>query len=274
MITIIFLFYYYNQFFFSFFCYNYYILQRLSAFTKRSQKLQKERDKYSINPLALFTTYTNSDNTEFLTEFHKENNKIFLKEQLQEKLNKRKEEKELNFKETKDFTQLLNKLDNNIENNNNNNDKYINKKNQTSTISVLTPPPLTQSFVDRYESEIAPPKKIIEYKSVALKHKENLLKESKNLHKKYSQDLLDANKIENNVTKISNLLFEFVSILQSQREQVDDVNNAGKTTIDYVKDTDNELMLTIERSESHQKAMMMLTVGLALLLLLLDFITP
>mmetsp|Transcript_27813 Transcript_27813/g.26633 ORF Transcript_27813/g.26633 Transcript_27813/m.26633 type:complete len:353 (-) Transcript_27813:288-1346(-) len=217
-----------------------YLLERLSGFTKRSQRLQKEREKYSLNPFSLFSSTTPS-----LIDI----SKISLSKN--EKKNETK----------KDFTHLMNKLN----------------KNEKKTEPVSTSPvrtPLPQTFVDRYESEIAPPKKLNEYKSLGVKHKDLLLKETKKLQLNYSKDMIETNKMEATVIKISNLLYEFVSILQTQREGVDEVNQTGKVSIDLVKETDVELMLTISRSENSLKSMIILTVGLGFILLLLDFITP
>jgi hypothetical protein len=40
------------------------------------------------------------------------------------------------------------------------------------------------------------------------------------------------------------------------------------------KNTDAELLLTLERSQSHQWSMIMFIAGMALLLLVLDFLSP
>ena len=48
----------------------------------------------------------------------------------------------------------------------------------------------------------------------------------------------------------------------------------GKAATELVQDTDKELALTLERTESHQATMVILAIGLAIGLLLLDFITP
>jgi hypothetical protein len=206
-----------------------------------SQRLQKEREKYSLNPFSLFSSNTIA---------HKEiSKKLFLE-------NEKKNESK------KDFSLLLNKL----------NKSGTKKAESIGALPIQTP--LTQTFVDRYESEIAPPKKLNEYKSLGVKHKDILLKETKKLQLNYSKDMIETNKMEATVIKISNLLYEFVSILQTQREQVDDVNQTGKVSIDLVKETDVELLLTINRSENSLKSMIILTVGLGFILLLLDFITP
>lgn len=233
-------------------------MQRLREFTKVTQRLHNERMKYSVNPLCLFNSPAN---TYLKQEF---------KNPLRVTRNNKNEEKDIKVKsEKKDISDLLNKLD----------EDEIEKarkeeKDLLPSRSKNILPPITQSFVDRYESEIAPPKQLKEYHELGLKHKKILLKESQTLRVQYSADLLEASKMEKTVQHVSNMLIDFVNILQGQRDNVDDVNSCGKATLEFVKDTDGELALTIQRSESHSKSMMFLTVGLAFLLLLLDYITP
>lgn len=222
--------------------------------------MQSQRLKYSINPFSLFT---NNSNSTLKPEF-----KIPEISKFESDTKKKNEIEEIDKKE---FSNLLDKLDEDEKEKTKKNEKELLLSARTKN---TTPPTVQQSFVDRYESEIAPPKQLKEYQDLGLKHKKLLLKESKSLQVQYSTDLLEANKMEITVQKISNLLLDFVTILQGQREQVDDVNHCGKVTLDFVKDTDDELALTIQRSESHQRSMVLLTVGLGLLLLLLDYITP
>ena len=135
-----------------------YLLERLSNFTKTSQRMQKEREKYSLNPLLLLSgdddtirsISTSSNNVHTTTSTRSENN---------------------------EFAAVLNKLDT----------KHINNKNSNNSTNSSTNPPaqVTQSFVDRYEAEIAPPTRLKAYKSIALKHKEILMKESKDLQVQY-----------------------------------------------------------------------------------------
>lgn len=172
----------------------------------------------------------------------------------------------------KDFTNLLDKLDSDNDTKKDSMEKDNITKTAKSESSV--PKTLPQSFVDRYESEIAPPKQLKEYHELGLKHKKLLLKESKSLQIQFSTELIEANKMEITVQKVTNLLLDFVTILQGQREQVDDVNKSSKSTLEYVKDADDELSLTIERSESHQRSMLFLHLGFAFFLLLLDFLSP
>ena len=215
--------------------------------------------KYSVNPLCLFNSPTN---TTLKPEFK---NPLIVSKSSKDDLKDTTEKSE-----KKHISDLLNKLDEDeIE-------KARKEENDLlpSRSKKIILPPINQSFVDRYESEIAPPKQLKEYHELGIKHKKILLKESQTLRVQYSSDLLEATKMEKTVQHVSNMLIEFVNILQGQRDNVDDVNSCGKATLEFVKDTDGELALTIQRSESHSKSMMFLTVGLAFLLLLLDYITP
>lgn len=215
--------------------------------------------KYSVNPLCLFNSPAN---TTLKPEFKNPSTVT---------RNAKNEEKDIKGKsEKKDISDLLNKLDEDEIEKARNEEKDL----LPSRSKKIVLPPINQSFVDRYESEIAPPKQLKEYHELGLKHKKILLKESQTLRVQYSSDLLEASKMEKTVQHVSNMLIDFVNILQGQRDNVDDVNSCGKATLEFVKDTDGELALTIQRSESHSKSMMFLTVGLAFLLLLLDYITP
>lgn len=136
------------------------------------------------------------------------------------------------------------------------------------------PKPLPLYFADRYQDEIASTAKIGEYKALGEKYKSILLKEAKELQVRFSKDLQVANNMESTVNGISTMLTEFVSIIQAQSDIVEDVHQAAVDTTDQVKLADDELMLTLERSQSHSRNMAFLTVGLGLLLLLLDWVTP
>lgn len=133
---------------------------------------------------------------------------------------------------------------------------------------------LSKSFAERYDDEIAPQSKLKEYKHLTEKHKAICEKDTKMLNAKFSEDVQETMKMETAVEQISYLLSEFVNILQAQSEQVKDLEGTGKVATEHVLDTDKELILTIQRSASHQRNMVFLSVGLAILLLILDYITP
>ena len=215
-----------------------------------SQRLQTERLKYSVNALCLFTNTTNTS----------------LKADFKKALSAKKTEVLRNDAKNTNYTDLLNKLDDETD--------KTKERFSTRTKKQPLPLPLPQSFVERYESEIAPPKVLKEYELLGAKHKKTLLKESKVLQIQYSEELLETTKMEKTVIKISNLLLDFVNILQSQKGLVDEINDSGRNTIDFVQDADDELILTLRRSESHQQSMVTLYLGLSFILLLLDFMTP
>jgi hypothetical protein len=133
---------------------------------------------------------------------------------------------------------------------------------------------LTSDFAERYESEIAPPQLLKKYNEIAVYQKKSLLNEAKILKIQYSEEKKNSINMEASAGEISNMLTDFVQILQSQSDGIEDLHESSKKATEHVHDVDNELILTIERSTSHQRYMTLLTVGLGLFLLLLDYITP
>lgn len=146
-----------------------------------------------------------------------------------------------------------------------------NIKEPSNTDKILN---LTSDFAERYESEIAPPQLLKKYNEIAVNQKKSLLNEAKILKIQYSEEKKNSINMESNAGEISNMLTDFVQILQSQRDGVEDLYESSKKATEHVHDVDNELILTIERSTSHQRYMTLLTVGLGLFLLLLDYLTP
>ena len=65
---------------------------------------------------------------------------------------------------------------------------------------------------------------------------------------------------------------EFVNMLKIQSEQIQDVNTDAEIVKDHVEDADRELILTIQRSKSYQRNMIILVLGLSFLLLFLDWL--
>lgn len=122
--------------------------------------------------------------------------------------------------------------------------------------------------------EIAPQSKMNEYKSIAAKHKASLLKEAKVLQTRFNDDVEESIRMEQEVNNISKLLAQFVVMLDSQSEIVMDVNEFSKQSTRTVKETGEQLQLTLDRTQSHQWSMVLLILGFAVLLLALDFLTP
>ena len=131
---------------------------------------------------------------------------------------------------------------------------------------------MSKSFVDKYEKEAGSSAQMRVYDSLAKKHKSALMKEASSLQLKFSEDMQNATKIEGAINQIGELLTEFASILQPQSEQIEYVRDDAKEAQEHVKSSKSQLQLTLERSERNQKSIVFLSVGLALLLLLLDWI--
>ena len=80
--------------------------------------------------------------------------------------------------------------------------------------------------------------------------------------------------MERMVNNISSMINEFVQLIESQSAMVDTIGEVSQDATESVKSTDAELLLTLERSQSHQYSMIFFIVGMSVLLLLLDFLTP
>jgi hypothetical protein len=144
----------------------------------------------------------------------------------------------------------------------------------TSSKSNSTADKTPSNFAERFHDEIAPRKKMEEYNQLAQSHKDKLLKESKLLHKKYNEEITQAYHMEHTVGHISALVLEFSRMIESQSEVVQTVEIVTKDVTKSVESTDEELIRTLERSQSHSWNMMILMVVLSFLLLLLHILTP
>jgi hypothetical protein len=113
-----------------------------------------------------------------------------------------------------------------------------------------------------------------EYQQFASKYRDELLSESKQMAIKYHDDLQEAHHMEATVTSLYTMMNEFITVLQSQEESVVEIHDTSKKTTTHVKETDKELLLTIERSKSYQLTIVTVIIGLALFLLVLDGLTP
>lgn len=142
----------------------------------------------------------------------------------------------------------------------------INKKQMSDVIN--------DRVSDRYQGEVASVSKMIEYENVALKYKDLLMKEAKDLEIKFSEDLQQAQQVEVSVEQISSMLSEFVRIIHSQTDFVDNVYELSEQTSSFVKKSNQELQTTIDRSQKSQWNMAILCFSLSILLLLLDSMTP
>jgi hypothetical protein len=134
--------------------------------------------------------------------------------------------------------------------------------------------PISESFGERYTDEIASVSKLKEYEKMGTKYKSLLLKEAKQLQSKFKEEVVEANRMERTVEGITGMLSEFVQMIQTQSVLVEDVHDQAVDATGYVKQTDEELLLTLQRSQSHSRNMVFLCTILAVMLLALDYITP
>lgn len=130
------------------------------------------------------------------------------------------------------------------------------------------------SFAQRYADEIAPPAKMKEYENIAQKQRHLLFKETQSLQKRFSQDFEESVRLEQTVLGISSLVAEFASLLDGQSGIVEDIGETAREVTQSVQSADDELLLTIERTQSQQWNMVILLFTLSLLLLTLHVITP
>lgn len=126
--------------------------------------------------------------------------------------------------------------------------------------------------LSKYVDEIAPRSKVKQYEEFSLQHQALLKREAISLHRQFGDEMQEAMKAEATVASISNLMNDFAAILQAQGSQVEELLLDSKVTTESVKYADSQLLLTLERSASQQRNMTFLIVGMAFLLLLLDFL--
>jgi hypothetical protein len=129
-------------------------------------------------------------------------------------------------------------------------------------------------FADRYVSEVASSSKLKEYDAIATSHRSKYLNETRDLRKKFSQEAEEALNIGRNISDISETFTEFLAILASQQEDVQEIHDAAKVAADEVGETERELALTLERSKSHNMTMISLYIILGLIVLFFDLISP
>lgn len=131
-----------------------------------------------------------------------------------------------------------------------------------------------KDMIERHSSAIASVSKLREYDAIANTQRKMLLKENKSLRDRFNEDVLEARKLESTVTSISNMIYEFLQVLETQSAHVKDVHLAGKGTTMQVELTDEQLLLTVKRTQSHSFTMITLIMILSALLLTVDFFSP
>lgn len=134
--------------------------------------------------------------------------------------------------------------------------------------------PQSDTFAQRYIDEIAPQNKMREYEAVAVMQKEVLVKEARQLKVRYSEDIQESQRMERTMNNITSMISEFVQLIESQTVYVDAIGEVSQDTTASVKSADAELLLTLERSQSHQWSMIGFIMGMSFLLLVLDFLSP
>ena len=112
------------------------------------------------------------------------------------------------------------------------------------------------------------------YVGFAEQHKKLLERENRELRERFSEELLEAEEVEKSVQSIAVLMSEFSRMISVQSSDVDFVHQSAKSSTEFVKETEMQLDLTIDRSKSSQRNMIIVTLGLAILLLILDYLTP
>lgn len=218
-----------------------FITNSLSFFTKRVQKMHKEKNRLALQPFRLFSSVHDAYGGD-----------------VEGNLLQKSEGRDSN---ALNFTTLFDRSSNSKPHVLGHRDT---KKESTSTV--------LQSLVNKYERQAATASQLRDYDRLASQHKGALMKEASDMQTKFSESLQLATRMEGTVTQVSELLTEFASILRAQGDQLGDVHDDAKQAEDHVKASKSQLHLTLERSEKNQKSIVFLAVGLALLLLLLDWI--
>lgn len=136
---------------------------------------------------------------------------------------------------------------------------------------VLTIP---AEFAERFSSEVVRPQQQKKLAEIASVHKSKFMKESQYLRQRFSKELEETEKMEQNVSQVTRLTSRLAQILAVQSEQVGEMHGKTASATNIVKQTEEELLLAVRRSESSQTYMSLLIVGLALLLLVIDYFTP
>jgi hypothetical protein len=131
-----------------------------------------------------------------------------------------------------------------------------------------------EHFAQRYIDEIAPPSKMKEYQAIADQQRSALMKETKNLQARFSEDMLLSLKLEQTVMGISQMVTEFATLLESQSPMVEDIGEVAKDVKASMKSADEELLVTLERTQSQNWNMIILVLTLSVLLLILHVVTP
>jgi len=144
----------------------------------------------------------------------------------------------------------------------------------TSALSSSSATSSSPSLSQRYVDEVASLSAMRAYEAIAAQQRRALLKESRLLRIRFGNEYQEAQRMERTVSGISAMIGEFAALIAGQSELVDGIESAGKEATSKVRQTEGELQLTLERSQSHQWGMAGLVLLLALGLLAADWLTP
>ena len=234
----------------------YFTYQRLQNFTNFSLAMKSQRVKHNINPFKLHTKMGSYATWSISQE-------------------------KLDADITPRPSFMLRMLSSNIANS------------KPVEVESTEPISIPGDFASRYSAEVAAPKKLKEYEEFAHNHKATLLAESKQLSQKYSEDLRTAMNIERTVvgnillycikelelsyfflSGVFDMLNQFIGLLRDQEEVIVDVHDSSIVATQYVQETDEQLLLTIERSKNYQRSTVAVIVIMGVFLLVLDAMTP
>ena len=220
---------------------------RISHLGKEFQKLQRLRKQYDIKPLQLFSKKSS----------HQDSSTNYNNQKALEFMNKTSIPSSSSNGRKMNTTTTTTTHENSNSNNSNNKQKL-----------------LPDNFSERYVADVASSAKIEEYKSIVESQRQQLFAEAENMRERFSEEALQAEKVGENVAEISSALGDFLEILAVQTDDIEDINAAAEGTHDHVKVAETELTTTVERTKSSNLTMALFLIGMAVLLLLIDFFTP
>lgn len=132
----------------------------------------------------------------------------------------------------------------------------------------------TEGFAQRYIDEIAPKAKMQLYEHIANQQKKALFKETQSLQQRFSEDMAVSMQIERTVMSVSKMVTEFAGLLEGQSGAVENIGDVAKDVKEAMKVADQELLVTLERTQSQSWSTIILTITLSLVMLVFHFITP
>lgn len=132
----------------------------------------------------------------------------------------------------------------------------------------------TEGFAQRYIDEIAPRAKMQMYEHIANQQRKALFKETQALQQRFSEDMAVSMQVERTVMAVSKMVTEFAGLLEGQSGAVESIGDVAKDVKEAMKVADQELLVTLERTQSQSWNTIVLTITLSLVMLVFHFITP